>query len=82
MDDPELLKKLEDLENKQWASKALAEIRTQMKDFEYQIVFKTQEEEFFGAIREFSSAGYLILPGTTLFQSGTFIVLMRRDKAT
>jgi len=44
-------------------------------------VFKTQEEEFFSAIREFSSAGYLILPGTTLFQGGTFIVLMRRDKA-
>ena len=80
MDDQELLKKLEDLENKHWASKALAEVRTQMKDFEYQIVFKTQEEEFFSAIKEFSSAGYLILPGTTLFQSGTFIVLMRRGK--
>jgi hypothetical protein len=81
MDDQELIKQLEDLEDKQWASKALAEVRTQMKDFEYQIVFKREEEEFLGAIKEFSTAGYLVLPGTTLFRSEIFIVLMRRDKA-
>ena len=81
MDDNNLLKKLEDLKDKQWASKVLAEVRTQMNDFEYQIVFKTKEDEFFGALRDFSSAGYEVLPGTTLFQNGTFIVLMRRDKA-
>ena len=62
-------------------NKVLAEIRSQMKEYEYQIVFKTEEEGFFGAIKEFSSAGYVILPGTTLLQSEVFIVLMRRDKA-
>jgi uncharacterized membrane protein len=81
MDDQELVKKLEELENKQWANRALAEIRNQTKEYEYQIVFKTEEEGFFGAIKEFSSAGYVILPDTTLFQSEVFIVLMRRDKA-
>jgi hypothetical protein len=80
MDDQELVKKLEELENKQWANKVLTEIRSQMKEYEYQIVFKTDEESFFGAIREFSSSGYVILPGTTLFQTSVFIVLMRRDK--
>ena len=81
MDDQELVKKLEALENKQWANTALAEIRSQTKEYEYQIIFKTEEEGFFSAIKEFSSAGYAILPGTTLFQSEVFIVLMRRDKA-
>ena len=80
MDDQELVKKLEELENKQWANRALAEIRGQTKAYEYQIIFKTEEEGFFSAIKEFSSAGYAILPGTTLFQSEVFIVLMRRDK--
>jgi len=81
MNDEELVKRLEEIENKQWAKKALAEIRSQTKEYEYQIVFKTEEESFFGAIREFASAGYYILPGTTLFQTEVFIVLMRRDKA-
>jgi hypothetical protein len=81
MNDEELVKKLEELENKQWANKVLAEIRSQMKEYEYQIVFKAEEEGFFGTIREFSSAGYSILPGTTLFQTNVFLVLMRRDKA-
>jgi len=81
MDDQELVKKLEELENKEWANRALAEIRTQTKEFEYQIIFKTEEEGFFGAIKEFSSAGYSILPGTTLFQDEVFIVLMRRVRA-
>jgi hypothetical protein len=80
MDDQELVKRLEELENKQWANKVLTEIRSQMKEYEYQIVFKTDEESYFGAIREFSSSGYVILPGTTLFQTNVFIVLMRRDK--
>jgi hypothetical protein len=80
MDDQELVKKLEELENKQWANKVMTEIRSQMKEYEYQIVFKTDEESYFGAIREFSSSGYVILPGTTLFQTNVFIVLMRRDK--
>ena len=80
MDDQELIKKLEELENKQWADKALAEIRSQIKVYEYQVVFKTEEQGFFGAIEEFSSAGYMIIPSTTLFQSDVFLVLMRRDK--
>lgn len=80
MDDQELVKRLEELENKQWANKVMTEIRSQMKEYEYQIVFKTDEESYFGAIREFSSSGYVILPGTTLFQTNVFIVLMRRDK--
>jgi hypothetical protein len=80
MDDQELVKRLEELENKQWANKVLTEIRSQMKEYEYQIVFKTDEESYFGAIREFASSGYVILPGTTLFQTNVFIVLMRRDK--
>lgn len=81
MDDQELVKKLEQLENKQWANRALAEIRGQSKEYEYQIILKKEEESFFNAIKEFSSAGYTILPGTTLFQSEVFIVLMRRDKS-
>jgi hypothetical protein len=81
MDDQELVKKLEQLENKQWANRVTAEIRSQMKEYEYQIVFKTEEAGFFNAIKEFSSAGYVILPGTTLLQTDVFIVLMRRDKA-
>jgi hypothetical protein len=80
MDDQELAKKLEELENKQWADRALAEIRSQTKEYEYQVIFKTEEEDFLGAIKEFSSAGYVILPDTTLLQSEAFIVLMRRDK--
>lgn len=80
MDDQELVKKLEELENKQWATRVMNEIRSQMKEYEYQIVFKNEEESFFSAIREFSSTGYVILPGTTLFQNNVFIVLMRRDK--
>jgi len=80
MDDQELVKRLEELENKQWANKVMTEIRSQMKEYEYQIVFKTDEESYFGAIKEFSSSGYVILPGTTLFQTNVFIVLMRRDK--
>jgi hypothetical protein len=80
MYDQELFKKLEEVENKQWANRALAEIRTQSKEYEYKIVFKTEEEGFFNTIKQFSSMGYVILPGTTLFQSKTFIVLMRRDK--
>jgi hypothetical protein len=81
MNDQELVKKLEELENKQWANKALAEIRGQSKEYEYQIILKKEEESFFNAIKEFSSVGYTILPGTTLFQSEIFIVLMRRDIA-
>ena len=81
MDDQELVKKLEQLENKQWANRVLAEIRSQMKEYEYQVVFKTEEAGFFSAIKEFSSAGYVILPGTTLLQTEVFIVLMRRDKS-
>jgi hypothetical protein len=81
MDDQELVKKLEQLENKQWANRVTAEIRSQMKEYEYQIVFKTEEAGFFNAIKEFSSVGYVILPGTTLLQTDVFIVLMRRDKA-
>ncbi|MDA4117988.1 MAG: hypothetical protein OK455_06555 [Thaumarchaeota archaeon] len=80
MENPELLKKLEALENKQWADRALAEIRSQGKDYEYQIVFKTEQKGFFSAIAEFSSTGYAVIPGTTLFQSEVFIVLMRKDK--
>ncbi len=67
MDDQELVKKLEELENKQWANKVMTEIRSQMKEYEYQIVFKNEEEGFFSAIKEFSSTGLRILPGTTLF---------------
>lgn len=81
MNDEELVKKLEELENKQWASRVLGEIRSQMKEYEYQIVFKTEEQGYFDAIKEFSLAGYSVLPDTTLFQSDVFIVLMRRDKA-
>ena len=73
MDDHELVKKLEELENKQWANKALAEIRSQTKEYEYQIIFKAEEEGFLSAIKEFSSAGYAIIPDTTLFQSEVFI---------
>jgi hypothetical protein len=80
MDDQELLKKLGDLENKQWANRAQAEIRSQTKGYEYQIVLKTEEEGFFSAIEEFSSMGYDVLAGTTLFQSELFVVIMRRDK--
>ena len=80
LEDPDFLKKLADLENKQWASKALAEVRSQMKDYEYQVVFKTKEEDFLRAIRDLSSAGYNVLPSTTLLQNETYIVLMRRDK--
>jgi len=81
MDDQELVKKLEELEDRQWADRALAEIRNQSKGYEYQIIFKTEEDGFFNAIKQFSSAGYVILPGTTLFKSEVFLVLMRRDKA-
>jgi hypothetical protein len=81
MEDQELVKKLEELENKQWANRALAEIRSQKSEYEYQIIFKTEQEGFFSAIKEFSSAGYVIIPGTTLFQSDVFLLLMRRDKA-
>jgi hypothetical protein len=81
MDDQELVKKLEEVEDRQWADRALSEIRNQSKGYEYQIIFKTQEDGFFNAIREFSSAGYTILPGTTLFRGEVFLVLMRRDKA-
>jgi hypothetical protein len=80
MDNQEMLKKLVALENKEWADKALAEIRSQTNDYEYQIVFKTEEKGFFSAIAEFSSTGYAVIPGTTLFQSEVFIVLMRKDK--
>jgi len=82
VNDQELVKKLEELENKQWADRALAEIRSQIKVYEYQIVFKTEEQGFFGAIEEFSAAGYAIIPSTTLFQTDVFLVLMRRDKIT
>jgi hypothetical protein len=81
LEDMELVKTLDELENKQWASKVMSEVRTQMKDFEYKIVFKSKEDEFFGTIKEFASTGYDILPGTSLFQNETFIVLMRREKA-
>jgi hypothetical protein len=81
MDNQELVKKLEELEDKRWADRALAEIRSQAKEYEYQIVFKTEEVDFLGAIKEFSSAGYTIMPDTTLLQSEVFIVLMRRDRA-
>jgi hypothetical protein len=80
MDDQEIIKRLMELENKQWVNGVLAEIRSQMSEYEYKIVFKTEEEGFFRAIKEFTSAGYFILPGTTLFQRGVFIVVMRRDK--
>ena len=76
-----MVKTLDELENKQWANKVMTEIRSQMKEYEYQIVFKNEEEGFFSAVKEFSSTGYTILPGTTLFQTDVFIVLMRRDKA-
>jgi hypothetical protein len=81
MEDQELLKKLAELENKQWADKALAEIRNQKDDYEYQIVSKTEETGFVSAIAEFSSAGYTIIPDTTLLQNEIFIVLMKRDKS-
>jgi hypothetical protein len=81
MDDQELFKKLEELENKQWTNRALAEVRSQAGDYEYQIILKSEEEGFFSAIKEFSSMGYFILPGTTLFQGELFVVIMRRDKA-
>jgi hypothetical protein len=80
MEDQELVKKLEEIENKQWANRALAEIRSQTKEYEYQIIFKKEEEGFFSTIKEFSSTDYVIVPGTTLFQGEVFIVLMRRDK--
>ena len=57
MQDQELLKKLAEMENKQWADKALSEIRSQTEDYEYQIIFKTEETGFVSAIAEFSSAG-------------------------
>jgi hypothetical protein len=72
--------KLAELENRQWADKALAEIRSQSSDYEYQIIFKTEEVGFVSAIAEFSSAGYTIIPDTTLFQNEAFIVLMKRNK--
>lgn len=81
MENRELLKKLDELENKQWADKALAEIRSQTNDYEYQIIFKTEEAGFFSAIAEFTSVGYAIIPNTTLFQNEVFVVLMKRDKA-
>ena len=81
MEDQELLKKLAELENKQWADKALAEIRSQTNGYEYQIIFKTEEAGFVSAIAEFSSAGYAIIPDTTLFQYEVYVVLMKRDKA-
>jgi hypothetical protein len=81
MEDQELVKKLAELENKQWADKALAQIRSQTEDYEYQIVFKTEEADFFSAIAEFTSTGYAIIPDTTLFQNEVFVVLMKRDKA-
>jgi hypothetical protein len=80
MDDQELVKKLEKLENKQWVNRALAEIRSQTGNYEYQIILKNEEEGFFSAIQEFSSMGYFILPGTTLYQGEVFVVMMRRDK--
>jgi len=80
LEDQELLKKLAELENKQWADKALAQIRSQTDDYEYQIVFKTEETGFFSTIAEFMSAGYAIIPDTTLFQNEAFVVLMKRDK--
>ncbi|MDA4115609.1 MAG: hypothetical protein OK442_03515 [Thaumarchaeota archaeon] len=81
MEDQELLKQLAELENKQWADKALAQIRSQTNDYEYQIIFKTEEAGFFSAIAEFTSTGYAIIPDTTLFQNEVFVVLMKRDKA-
>ena len=81
MQNQELPKKLAELENKQWADKALAQIRSQTNDYEYQIIFKTEEAGFFGAIAELTSAGYAIIPDTTLFQNEVFVVLMRREKA-
>jgi hypothetical protein len=81
LEDQELLKKLAELENKHWADKALAQIRSQKNDYEYQIIFKTEEAGFFNAIAEFMSAGYAIIPDTTLFQNDVFVVLMKRDKA-
>jgi hypothetical protein len=80
MENQELLKKLAELENKQWADKALAQIRNQANDYEYQIIFKTEEASFFSAIAELTSAGYAVIPNTTLFQEEVFVVLMKRDK--
>jgi hypothetical protein len=80
LDDEELIKKLGELEDKQWANRASAEVRNHMKEYEYQIIYKTEEEGFFSAISEFSSAGYVILPGTTLFKREIFVAIMRRDK--
>jgi len=80
LDDQELIKELGELEDKQWANRALAVVRSQMKECEYQIIFRTEEEGFFSAISEFSSTGYDILPGTTMFKREIFIVIMRRDK--
>jgi hypothetical protein len=80
MDDQEIIKRLMELENRQWVNGVLAEIRSQMSEYEYKIVFETEEEGFFTAIKEFTSAGYFILQGTTLFQRGVFIVVMRRGK--
>jgi hypothetical protein len=81
MQDQELLKKLAEMENKQWADKALSEIRGQTEDNEYQIIFKTEETGFVSAIAEFSSAGYEIIPDTTLLQNEVYVVLMKRNKA-
>lgn len=81
MDDQELVKKLEELKNEQWVSGVLAEVRSHTSEYEYKIIFKTEEEGFFSAIKEFSSEDYIIVPGTTLFQSEVFIVVMRRDRA-
>lgn len=81
MDDKELIKKLGELEDKQWANRASAEVGNQIKEYEYQIILKAEEESFFSAIKELSSTGYAILPGTTLFKREIFAVIMRRDKA-
>jgi SOS-response transcriptional repressor LexA len=81
MANQEQLKKLAELENKEWADRALAEIRSHTNDYEYQIIFKTEEAGFFSAIAELTAAGYSIIPNTTLFQNEAFVVLMKRDKA-
>ena len=81
MEDQELLTKLGEIENKQWTNKVRAEVMGQEKqEYEYQIVFRTREEDFFDSVREFTSAGYFALPETSLFQKDRFIVLMRRVK--
>jgi hypothetical protein len=81
MDDQELIKKLLELENEQWVNGALTEIRSQLTEYEYKIVFESEEEGFFGAIKESTLAGYTILPNTAHFQNKVFLVLMKREKA-